>query len=206
MKDAVTIGELARQSGLSRSTLLYYDRLGLLRATDRTGGNYRLYSPGDAERLRQICFYRGMGIPLKEIARLLAQARHAGPSEKILQRRIEALEGEIAARQEQQQQIIRLLEQLSAQKAVRPCGRDGHGPKVRTTRGRYGNLTRKENLVVSKQRWVDIMRAAGFSEQDMLRWHQSFEKMEPQGHQEFLESLKLPAEEIARIRKQSAKA
>lgn len=59
--------------------------------------------------------------------------------------------------------------------------------------------------MVSKERWVDIMRAAGFKEEDMLRWHQSFEKMEPQGHQEFLESLNLPADEITRIRRRSAK-
>ncbi len=31
MQQGITVGQLARRSGLSRATLLYYDRLGLLR-------------------------------------------------------------------------------------------------------------------------------------------------------------------------------
>lgn len=57
--------------------------------------------------------------------------------------------------------------------------------------------------MVSKQRWIEIMQAAGFSEQAMHQWHRSFEAMEPQAHQEFLESLGIPAAEIARIREAS---
>jgi hypothetical protein len=48
------------------------------------------------------------------------------------------------------------------------------------------------------------MRAAGFSEQDMRRWHKEFEKSAPQEHQEFLEFLHISAEEIKSIRKWSA--
>jgi len=205
VKDTITIGELARRSGLSRSALLYYHRLGLLEATQRTGGNYRLYSSIDVERLTQICFYRNMGIPLKQIPRLLEQDRDAGPSERILQHRLQVLEQQITECQEQQRQILRLLEQLSSRKSAHPRGCRGPGPEGRTPKGRLKRLSRKESLVVGKERWVDIMRAAGFKEEDMLRWHQSFEKMEPQGHQEFLESLNLPADEIARIRRHSAK-
>ena len=205
MKNAITIGELARRSGLSRSTLLYYDRLGLLEANGRSGGNYRLYTPADAERLAQICLYRGMGIPLKQIPHLLAQDRQAGPSERILRHRLQVLEQQIADYQEQQRQILRLLEQMSSRKSARPRGRRGSGPQGHVAQGRLTHPTGKESLVISKQRWVEVMRAAGFTEQDMLRWHQSFEKMEPAGHQEFLESLNLPADEIARIRRHSAK-
>ena len=42
-------GELAKSAGLSRSTLLYYDRLGLLRPVGRSESNYRLYSATDAD-------------------------------------------------------------------------------------------------------------------------------------------------------------
>ena len=54
--------------------------------------------------------------------------------------------------------------------------------------------------MVNKKRWVEIMVAAGFSELEMKKWHQTFEQMEPQGHQEFLESLGISADEIERIR------
>ena len=54
--------------------------------------------------------------------------------------------------------------------------------------------------MVTKERWVEIMRAAGLSEQDMTNWHRYFEKMEPLEHLEFLESPGIPPEEITRIR------
>ena len=57
--------------------------------------------------------------------------------------------------------------------------------------------------MLNKERWVDIMRAAGLSDQDMHNWHIQFEKMEPNGHQEFLESLGIGTEEIQKIRKWS---
>lgn len=203
MNNGLTIGQLGRQTGLSRSALLYYHRLGLLRPVNRSGGNYRLYSPTDVERLKQICVYRKMGIPLKEIARLLDQAEGAGRTEKILQRRLEALEQEIESLQTQQQEILRLLDQLSRPTSSSANQPGDLSPAARTVGRGIPFLNSKESTVVSKQRWVEIMTAAGFSEQDMHNWHRTFEKMEPQGHQEFLESLGIGADEIAKIREWS---
>ena len=50
--------------------------------------------------------------------------------------------------------------------------------------------------MVTKEKWTSIMRAAGFSEEDMRRWHKEFEKSAPQEHQEFLEFLHIPPAEI----------
>jgi hypothetical protein len=57
-----------------------------------------------------------------------------------------------------------------------------------------------EDNIVTKERWVQIMQAAGFSENDMVTWHQKFEEMEPAEHQKFLESLGIEQDEIGRIR------
>ncbi len=57
--------------------------------------------------------------------------------------------------------------------------------------------------MISKDRWVEIMRAAGLKEQDMHNWHVQFEKMEPEAHQEFLESLGIQEAEIKKIREWS---
>jgi hypothetical protein len=54
--------------------------------------------------------------------------------------------------------------------------------------------------MVTKDKWVEVMRAAGFSEEQMRRWHMEFEKAAPAEHQEFLEFLHIPAEEVSRIR------
>ena len=51
----------------------------------------------------------------------------------------------------------------------------------------------KENKMVTKQKWTAIMSAAGFTEDDMRRWHREFEKSAPGEHQEFLEFLHISA-------------
>ena len=53
-----SIGQVGRRFGISRSTLLYYDRIGLLRASARTGARYRRYSEEDARRLELVRLYR----------------------------------------------------------------------------------------------------------------------------------------------------
>jgi len=173
-----TISALARESGLSRSTLLYYDRLGLLKPNRRSRSGYRMYSSLEAERLEQICLDRQMGIPLKEIGQLLDSSGGSDAAE-ILRRRLRVLNREIAAFREQQRYILELLKQKQLQQGVD---------------------------MISKERWVDIMRAAGLNDQDMQNWHRQFEKMEPEAHQEFLESLGIKAEEIAKIREWSRRA
>jgi DNA-binding transcriptional MerR regulator len=201
MEPELTIGQVGRQCGLSRSTLLYYHRLGLLRPVNRSGGNYRLYSSADVERLRQVCLYRKMGVPLGDIRRLLEHRCDEAPAQKILQARLATLEEEIERCQSQQQQILRLLEQLSLHKA--PQRRDTSGLPSTVPAGRKPRRQHKENPLVNKDRWVEIMIAAGFTEPDMKKWHQAFEQMEPQSHQEFLESLGISPKEIQEIRQWS---
>ncbi len=60
--------------------------------------------------------------------------------------------------------------------------------------------------MINKERWVEIMRAAGLTDQDMHNWHAQFEKMEPESHQEFLESLGIEKGEIERIREWARKS
>lgn len=174
----ITISALARRSGLSRSALLYYDRLGLLKPLTRSRSGYRLYSLSEADRLEQICLYRKMGIPLRDMKKML-QAPEGNASVIILQRRLRMLDSEIANLRRQQREIMEILKQKPIQQGVD---------------------------MINKERWVEIMKAAGLNEQDMRNWHIHFEKMEPQAHQEFLESLGIAAGEITKIREWSRKA
>ena len=59
--------------------------------------------------------------------------------------------------------------------------------------------------MITKQKWVSIMRGCGFSDEQMHRWHSEFERSAPDEHQEFLEFLHIPAPEIKTIRDQSRK-
>ena len=66
--DTLTVGEVARISGVTVRTLHHYDEIGLLRASNRTEAGYRLYGESDVDRLRAILSYRELGLGLDEIA------------------------------------------------------------------------------------------------------------------------------------------
>ena len=89
-----TISAMSSKSGLSRSALLYYDRLGLLKPFRRSRSGYRLYSSAEVDRLEQICLFRQMGIPLKEMRKLL-DSPGGNASVEILHRRLRVLDREI---------------------------------------------------------------------------------------------------------------
>jgi hypothetical protein len=57
--------------------------------------------------------------------------------------------------------------------------------------------------MITKDKWVSIMKSCGFSNEQMQRWHAEFERSAPEEHQEFLEFLHIPAREINTIREQS---
>jgi DNA-binding transcriptional MerR regulator len=170
----LTISQLGRRFGLSRSTLLYYDSLGLLRPTARTAKNYRLYSEEDAARLELICTYRRAGLPLADVTRVLAAPE--GALREALHRRLEDLNGEIQGLRRQQKVIVELLR---------------HDLDLPATR------------FLDKEGWVEILRATGLSEEEMHQWHVEFERRSPEAHRDFLESLGIEDQEVARIRQWS---
>ncbi len=76
------IGELAERTGLSLRTIRHYDDVGLLPATARTDGGFRVFSEDDFERLMVIKQMKPLGFSLEEMAeilRLLAAPESAAP-------------------------------------------------------------------------------------------------------------------------------
>ncbi|MFJ6284358.1 MerR family transcriptional regulator [Pseudarthrobacter oxydans] len=65
------IGELAERTGLSLRTIRHYDDVGLLPATARTDGGFRVYSQDDFERLMVIKQMKPLGFSLEEMADIL---------------------------------------------------------------------------------------------------------------------------------------
>jgi DNA-binding transcriptional MerR regulator len=166
-----TIGKLAKGFGLSRSTLLYYDSIGLLRPTGRTDSNYRTYSEEEVKRLEHICRYRQAGVPLEDIQKILEAPENATVS--VLKKRLDELNRQIKLLRDQQQVIFRLLK---------------------------NDTLVKEARVLDKESWIEILHAAGLDQATMEKWHVEFERLSPEGHQEFMESLGIPQEEIKYIR------
>jgi DNA-binding transcriptional MerR regulator len=173
----MTVSMLAERCGLSRSTLLYYESIGLLRQPPRTAGNYRAYGDADLQRVQQIGRYRKMGLSLAAIQTVLDQPR--GGAATVLERRLADIDAEIDTLRGHQRAIVRLLK------------------KWRTLRS---------TAMMTKDKWVAIMRSAGFTEADMRRWHAEFEKAAPGDHEAFLEFLHIPPHEIGKIRESSRDA
>jgi MerR family transcriptional regulator, thiopeptide resistance regulator len=167
----MTVTKLARAAGLSRSTVLYYESIGLLRKAKRSAGNYRVYSDADASRLRQICVYRQTGLTLESIKAILD--RPANDFAAILERRLAQVGEEMERLRGQQNAIARLLQ-----------------------------TKRRDTL--TKEKWTQVMRDSGFSDDDMHRWHAQFEKAEPDEHAQFLKFLNIPDAEVQKIRKWSS--
>ena len=70
-------GELARRAGVSKDTLRFYERRGLLEPPRRTSNNYRLFPSEAVERLRWIRSALAMGFTVEELSRI-AGARSRG--------------------------------------------------------------------------------------------------------------------------------
>ena len=167
----LTIGKLAKEYGLSRSTLLYYDKIGLLSPCSHQKGEYRLYGTEEEQRLKLICLYRKSGIALKEIKRILDNEKTSVSA--CLITRFRQLDQEIRELREQQAVIAHILKNPSLVSSSVP---------------------------MTKELWTRILRASGLSEKMMRTWHIQFEKAAPAEHLAFLRFLHIPEEEIETIR------
>jgi DNA-binding transcriptional MerR regulator len=173
----LTVTKLARRCGLSRTTLLYYESIHLIPPPQRSGSNYRYYNETDAQRLLAIRSYREAGLTIEDIRAILStNLKHTGSKASgVLRKRLVELDAEIATLRGHQRAILKLLQSETLGKAK----------------------------MITKEKWVSIMQACGFTEDQMHRWHAEFERSAPVEHQEFLEFLHISADEITNIRNHS---
>jgi DNA-binding transcriptional MerR regulator len=174
-----TVTQLAQRCGVSRTALLYYESIGLMPRPQRSGGNYRRYGEADLLRLQRIRAYRDAGLKIDDVRALLKTNpdRPGMGAPGVLKRRLLELDAEIGTLRAHQQAILKLLEHNALRKAK----------------------------MITKEKWVSIMQGCGFTNEQMNRWHAEFERSAPSEHQEFLEFLHIPSDEIKSIRDHSRK-
>ena len=169
-----TISQIAKKFNLSRTTLLYYESINLFEPSEVSDNNYRLYSEKDCVLLNKICMFRDMGIPLKKIKIIIEN--DSDKTSKILEEQLSTLNKQIIQLRNQQNTILKLLQNETLRKSVFP---------------------------ITKKDWINILSSTGLSDEDMENWHREFEHNSPEGHQNFLESLGINPSEIQNIRKRS---
>ena len=109
-----TVRELCKLSKLSRSTLLYYDSLGILKPVKRSAANYRLYSEKSLECLRKICMYRDAGVPLTDISKMIEISCDEDTAVDILEKTLHMLNEQARRIREKQQVVINMIRRRSS--------------------------------------------------------------------------------------------
>lgn len=169
-----TIGKLAHKFKLSRSTLLYYDSIGLLSPAGRGNSNYRLYSESDCKRLAQIAIYRQAGLSLQQIKELLDHAQ--GDAAASLEAKLDEINEEIHELRQQQYFIINFLQNSELLKRIE---------------------------LISKAELVELLQSAGLNKTAQWQLHHQFEIKFPGKHETFLQILGLNSGQISKIREWS---
>lgn len=167
----LSVSKIAAKFGISRSTLLYYESINLLKPSARNKAGYRLYCADDMEWLRKIMLFREAGVPLAEIANLLNAADLEVTA--LLLKRLGELNKEIEIVKNQQNVIIKLLENSIL----------------------YKNLKSIDESI-----WLAILNTAGIKKETAEEWHSQFEKHSPSEHQNLLELLGFDDDEIVHQR------
>lgn len=72
IKNMLKISELSEQTGLSAHTLRYYEKYGLINASNRSETGYRFYTDSDVRRVQFVKTARNTGFSLSDIGQLLS--------------------------------------------------------------------------------------------------------------------------------------
>ena len=112
MSKPLTIGALARDSGVNLETIRFYERSGLLPAPKRSAAGYRHYQQMDVRRLRFIRRGRELGFSLEEIRSLLELAAHpespCESADQMVREHLDAIETRIRDLQNMRAELSKL--------------------------------------------------------------------------------------------------
>lgn len=112
----VTIGEAARQSGVSAKMLRHYEEIGLIEPATRSDAGYRLYSGAAIATLTFIRHARDLGFSSNQIADLLNLRNNPQRASREVK---SVAEQHLQELHEQKQRLSEMIEMLQAM--IRQC-------------------------------------------------------------------------------------
>ena len=110
-----TIGDLAREFGVTLRTLRFYEDRGLL--SPRRDGTARIYDARDRDRLSVILKGKQLGFTLTEIRAMVAEERSGNGPALNLKLSLEQVEDQIRHLEQQKSEIEEALAELKARRA-----------------------------------------------------------------------------------------
>lgn len=113
MRMYFTVSELAKAQGISRQTLIYYDRIGLFHPsyTDPSNG-YRYYSSDQLDELDTISMLKAAGLSLDAIRKELA-AYTTSSALKMLNERISDIDRKIAGLRDIRARLVHRMDSVA---------------------------------------------------------------------------------------------
>jgi len=107
----VTIGQLARATGVTAKTIRYYEAIGVLPPPRRTAAGYRQYDRTAIDRLSFVRRARALGLPLDELKTLVA-ALDGGERPGLRPRLLAVVRAQLAAVRDRSAELRRLRQHL----------------------------------------------------------------------------------------------
>jgi DNA-binding transcriptional MerR regulator len=125
MSENMSIGELARETGVKVVTVRYYEQVSLLPKPERTSGNFRSYTAEHLARLQFIRRSRDLGFSLDQIRELLRVASNDAPSCaevcRIAERHLEEIEAKLADLNRLSSELRRIRSSCSGKRRMSEC-------------------------------------------------------------------------------------
>lgn len=109
------ISEVSEQTGLSAHTLRYYEKHGLVNASNRSAAGYRFYTDSDVRRVQFVKTARNTGFSLDDIGQLLSirvdkQSHSCQEVTDITEKKLLQVNAKLAELESMQQTLELLLE------------------------------------------------------------------------------------------------
>jgi DNA-binding transcriptional MerR regulator len=111
MAQALTIGQLAKPTGVAAKTIRYYEQIGVLPTPRRTAAGYRQYDQSGVQRLRFIRRARSLGLPLRDVKAVIV-GLDGRPRPALRPRLLEIVRRQLSAVQHQSAELGLLQQQL----------------------------------------------------------------------------------------------
>jgi len=118
-----SIGQVAKQSGVSVETIRYYEKEGLLEKPERKESGYRQYKREAVDRLSFIQQAKDLGFSLKEIGELLSIKSDAKCSavKQLAQNKLDDVEDKIKMLQRMRKSLKKLINVCPGQAPINDC-------------------------------------------------------------------------------------
>lgn len=108
----LSIGDLARRTGVKVPTIRYYEEIGLIAPTERSEGNQRRYTAAALDRLGFIRHARDLGLSIEAIRDLVRLDEHpdmaCGEAHLIVADHLTAIEARIARLESLKSELTRI--------------------------------------------------------------------------------------------------